>query len=158
MRRRVVDLRRVVLRRVVGLRRDTVLRRVGLRRVEGDLLRVVRRRRVVVLRRAGAAFRRRVVALRRVVFLRAGEARRRAVVVRRAAVVFLLRVVFLLAILLPPLRELAVVFRELLLPLRLATFLAARRLAGLRGFRITTSSRAIAIKLPQQASRYKGHA
>jgi len=150
-----VDLRRVVFLRRAGdfLLRVVDLRRVVLLRLAGDLRRrVVDLRRVVFLRLAGD-FLRRVVDLRRVVFLRRAGARRR-VVDLRAAVFLRLVVVFLLAIVLPPLRERVLALRLVEL-FRLAAFLAARRLAGLRGFKITTSCRVMVLTLPERSLAYK---
>ena len=154
--RRVVDLRRVVLLLFAGafLRRRVVdLRRVVLLRFAGDfLLRVVDLRRVVFLRFAGD-FLRRVVDLRRVVFLRRAGARRR-VVDLRAAVFLRLVVVFLLAIFFPPFRVRVLLLR-LVVVFRLAAFLAARRFAGLRGFKMTTSCRGIVLNRSQGRPTYK---
>ena len=153
--RRVVDLRRVVLLRFAGdfLRRVVDLRRVVLLRFAGDfLLRVVDLRRVVFLRFAGD-FLRRVVDLRRVVFLRRAGARRR-VVDLRAAVFLRLVVVFLLAIFFPPFRVRVLLLR-LVVVFRLAAFLAARRFAGLRGFKMTTSCRGIVLNRSQGRLTYK---
>jgi hypothetical protein len=58
-------------------------------------------------------------------------------------------VVFLLAIFFPPFRVLVLAFLRLVV-FRLAAFLAARRFAGLRGFKITTSCRGMALKFPIQ--------
>jgi len=162
-------LRRETVLRRETLLRDAVARRAGLRlrlvdlrlRLVDFLRRVVRLRfgaaflRRVVRLRFGAAFLRRVVALRfgAAFLLRAG-ARRRDVDLR--AVVFLLFVVvLLLAIFLPPLeRTLAL---RLLVFLRLADLLLATRLlAGLRGFKITTSDNGMVLKRPEQRPRYKG--
>ena len=156
--RRVVDfLRRVVFLRRAGdfLRRVVDLRRVVFLRFAGDFLRrVVDLRRVVLLRFAGD-FLRRLVDLRRVVFLRRAGARRRVVDLRRADVFLRLVVVFLLAIVFPPL-ERALAFR-LLVFLRLAAFLfEARRLAGLRGFKITTSDNGIVLSHSDFPLAYKG--
>jgi len=129
------------------------LRRVVLLRFAGDfLLRVVDLRRVVFLRFAGD-FLRRVVDLRRVVFLRRAGARRR-VVDLRAAVFLRLVVVFLLAIFFPPFRVRVLLFR-LVVVFRLAAFLAARRFAGLRGFKMTTSCRGIVLNRSQGRLTYK---
>ena len=122
------------------------MRRVVFLRLAGDL------RRVVLLRFAGD-FLRRVVDLRRVVFLRRAGARRR-VVDLRAAVFLRLVVVFLLAMFFPPLRVLVLALR-LVVVFRLAAFLAARRLAGLRGFKITTSCRGIVLRVPERCLAYK---
>jgi hypothetical protein len=169
--RREVFLRRAgdFLLRVVFLRREVFLRRAGdflrrvvdfLRRVvflrrAGDLRRrVVDLRRVVLLRLAGD-FLLRVDFLRRVVFLLRAGARRLAVDLRRADVFLRLVVVFLLAIVFPPL-ERALALR---LPvfLRLAALLfEARRLAGLRGFKITTSDNGIVLSQPEPPLAYKG--
>jgi hypothetical protein len=148
-------LRRVVLLRFAGdfLRRVVDLRRVVLLRFAGDfLLRVVDLRRVVFLRFAGD-FLRRVVDLRRVVFLRRAGARRR-VVDLRAAVFLRLVVVFLLAIFFPPFRVRVLLLR-LVVVFRLAAFLAARRFAGLRGFKMTTSCRGIVLNRSQGRLTYK---
>ena len=146
----MVDLRRAVLLRAVLLRREVVfLRRAG------DFRRVVLLRRVVFLRFAGD-FLLLVVFLRRVVvfLLRAG-ARRRDVDLR-AVVFLLLVVVFLLAIVFPPDLERVLALR-LLVFLRLAAFFAAARLlAGLRGFKITTSDNGIVLSLPELPLWYKG--
>ena len=169
--RREVFLRRAgdFLLRVVFLRREVFLRRAGdflrrvvdfLRRVvflrrAGDLRRrVVDLRRVVLLRLAGD-FLLRVDFLRRVVFLLRAGARRLAVDLRRADVFLRLVVVFLLAIVFPPL-ERALALR-LLVFLRLAALLfEARRLAGLRGFKITTSDNGIVLSQPEPPLAYKG--
>jgi hypothetical protein len=73
----------------------------------------------------------------------------------RAAVFLRLVVVFLLAIFLPPLeRTLAL---RLLVFLRLAALLLATRLlAGLRGFKITTSDNGMVLKRPESSPWYKG--
>ena len=174
LRRRLVDLRlrlvdflRVVLRFAGDLRRRVVLlrfagdlrrrvvgfRRVVLLRFAGDFRRVVLRRREVALR-FGAAFLRRVVDFLRVVLLRAG-ARRRDVDLR-AAVFLLLVVVLFRAMVFPPV-ERVLAFRLLVLFLRLAALLlAARLLAGLRGFKITTSDNGIVLNLPELRLWYKG--
>ena len=164
----LADALRTGLRRAVLLRREVFLRRAG-----DFLLRVVDLRRVVLLRRAGD-LRRRVVDLRRVVLLRlAGDfllrvdflrrvvfllragARRLAVDLRRADVFLRLVVVFLLAIVFPPL-ERALALR-LLVFLRLAALLfEARRLAGLRGFKITTSDNGIVLSQSEPPLAYKG--
>ena len=121
-----------------------VFRRVVFLRFAGDFLRRVVFRRVVFLRFAGDFLRR--VVFRRVVFrLRAGA--RRRVVDLRAAVFLRLVVVFRLAIFFPPFRVLVLAFLRLVV-FRLAAFLAARRFAGLRGFKITTSCRGMALKFP----------
>ena len=170
--RREVFLRRAgdFLLRVVFLRREVFLRRAGdflrrvvdfLRRVvflrrAGDLRRrVVDLRRVVLLRLAGDFLLRVVDFLRRVVFLLRAGARRLAVDLRRADVFLRLVVVFLLAIVFPPL-ERALALR---LPvfLRLAALLLeARRLAGLRGFKITTSDNGIVLSQSEPPLAYKG--
>ena len=161
LRRETVLRRETLLRDAVARRAGLRLRLVDLRLRLVDFLRVVRLRfgaaflRRVVRLRFGAAFLRRVVALRfgAAFLLRAG-ARRRDVDLR--AVVFLLFVVvLLLAIFLPPLeRTLAL---RLLVFLRLADLLLATRLlAGLRGFKITTSDNGMVLKRPEQRPRYKG--
>ena len=97
-----------------------------------------------------------VVFLRRVVvfLLRAG-ARRRDVDLR-AVVFLLLVVVFLLAIVFPPDLERVLALR-LLVFLRLAAFFAAARLlAGLRGFKITTSDNGMVLSLSELPLWYKG--
>ena len=152
--RREVFLRRAgdFLRRVVDfLRRVVFLRRAGdLRRRVVDFL-----RRVVLLRLAGDFLLRVVDFLRRVVFLLRAGARRLAVDLRRADVFLRLVVVFLLAIVFPPL-ERALALR-LLVFLRLAALLfEARRLAGLRGFKITTSDNGIVLSQPEPPLAYKG--
>jgi len=156
--RRAVE-RRAVLRRAVPLRREVLLRRAGLLRLVVFLRRVVFLRfagdflrRVVFLRFAGD-FLRRVVDLRRVVFLRRAGARRR-VVDLRAAVFLRLVVVFLLAIFFPPFRVRVLLLR-LVVVFRLAAFLAARRFAGLRGFKMTTSCRGIVLNRSQGRLTYK---
>jgi len=154
LRLRLVDFLRVVLRLAGALRRvvDFLRREVALR-FGAALRRVVRRREVAL--RFGAAFLRVVVFLR-VVLLRAAGARRRDVDLR--AVVFLrfVVVVLRLAIVFPPVLERALAFR-LLVPLRLAAFdLAARLLAGLRGFKITTSDSGMVLKPAQRRLGYKG--
>ena len=142
----------VLLREAVFLRRETLLLladalRTGLRRA-------VLLRREVFLRRAGD-FLLRVVFLRRVVFLLRAGARRLAVDLRRADVFLRLVVVFLLAIVFPPL-ERALALR-LLVFLRLAALLfEARRLAGLRGFKITTSDNSIVLSQSEPPLAYKG--
>ena len=142
----------VLLREAVFLRRETLLLladalRTGLRRA------VLRR--VVLLRRAGDFLLRVVDFLRRVVFLLRAGARRLAVDLRRAAVFLRLVVVFLLAIVFPPL-ERALALR-LLVFLRLAALLfEARRLAGLRGFKITTSDNGIVLSQSEPPLAYKG--
>jgi hypothetical protein len=74
---------------------------------------------------------------------------------RRADVFLRLVVVFLLAIVFPPL-ERALALR-LLVFLRLAALLfEARRLAGLRGFKITTSDNGIVLKRSEPPLAYKG--
>ena len=155
---RVVFLRReVFLRRAGDLRRRVVdLRRVVFLRRAGDLRRrVVDLRRVVLLRLAGDFLLRVVDFLRRVVFLLRAGARRLAVDLRRADVFLRLVVVFLLAIVFPPL-ERALALR-LLVFLRLAALLfEARRLAGLRGFKITTSDNGIVLSQPEPPLAYKG--
>jgi protein-S-isoprenylcysteine O-methyltransferase Ste14 len=108
-----------------------------------------------VVLRLGAAFLLLVVFLRRVVFLLRAGARRRDVDLR-AAVFLLLVVVFLLAIVLPPDLERVLALR-LLVFLRLAALLlAARLLAGLRGFKITTSDNGMVLKQPERRLWYKG--
>jgi hypothetical protein len=107
-----------------------------------------------VVLRLGAAFLLLVV-FRRVVFLLRAGARRRDVDLR-AAVFLLLVVVFLLAIVLPPDLERVLALR-LLVFLRLAALLlAARLLAGLRGFKITTSDNGMVLKQPERCLWYKG--
>jgi protein-S-isoprenylcysteine O-methyltransferase Ste14 len=108
-----------------------------------------------VVLRLGAAFLLLVVFLRRVVFLLRAGARRRDVDLR-AAVFLLLVVVFLLAIVLPPDLERVLALR-LLVFLRLAALLlAARLLAGLRGFKITTSDNGMVLKQSERRLWYKG--
>ena len=164
--------RETLLRDAVARRAGLRLRLVDLRLRLVDFLRVVRLRfgaaflRRVVRLRFGAAFLRRVVALRfgaaflrvvvflRVVLLRAG-ARRRDVDLR--AVVFLLLVVVLFRAMVFPPVERVLAFRLLVLFLRLAALLlAARLLAGLRGFKITTSDNGIVLNLPELRLWYKG--
>ena len=164
--------RETLLRDAVARRAGLRLRLVDLRLRLVDFLRVVRLRfgaaflRRVVRLRFGAAFLRRVVALRfgaaflrvvvflRVVLLRAG-ARRRDVDLR-AAVFLLLVVVLFRAMVFPPV-ERVLAFRLLVLFLRLAALLlAARLLAGLRGFKITTSDNGIVLNLPELRLWYKG--
>ncbi len=153
-------LRRVVFLLRAGdflLRVVDFLRRVVFLRFAGDFLRRVVDflRRVVFLRFAGDFLRRVVDFLRLVVFLLRAGARRLVVDLRRADVFLRLVDAFLLAIVFPPL-ERALALR-LLVFLRLAAFLfEARRLAGLRGFKITTSDNGMVLSLPQLPLWYKG--
>ena len=142
----------VLLRDAVFLRRVTLLRFADVLRT--GLLRAVLLREVF-LRFAGDFLRRVVDFLRLVVFLLRAGARRLVVDLRRADVFLRLVDAFLLAIVFPPL-ERALALR-LLVFLRLAAFLfEARRLAGLRGFKITTSDNGMVLSLPQLPLWYKG--
>jgi len=90
-----------------------------------------------------------------VVFLLRAGARRRDVDLR-AAVFLRLVVVFLLAIVFPPDLERVLALR-LLVFLRLAALLlAARLLAGLRGFKITTSDNGMVLNRSEWRLWYKG--
>ena len=134
---------------------DFLLRVVFLLRAGDFLLRVVDfLLRVVFLRLAGDFLRRVVDFLRLVVFLLRAGARRLVVDLRRADVFLRLVDAFLLAIVFPPL-ERALALR-LLVFLRLAAFLfEARRLAGLRGFKITTSDNGMVLNQSELPLSYK---
>ena len=162
LRRFAVALRTGLLRAVLLLREvfllragDFLLRVVFLLRAGDFLLRVVDFLRVVFLRFAGDFLLRVVDFLRLVVFLLRAGARRLVVDLRRADVFLRLVDAFLLAIVLPPL-ERALALR-LLVFLRLAAFLfEARRLAGLRGFKITTSDNGMVLNQSELPLWYKG--